>query len=67
MEELQSHDSKAAAYAYDTFHGTEQRMVVMDHRKRIRSWSDQHQEEGEDHCVFARRVNLLCLKLGPSI
>ena len=49
VEELESDDSKAGDSVYDTFHGAEQRRVVVDHRKRSRSWSEQQQEEGGNH------------------
>ena len=46
---MESDDSKAGASVYDTFHGAEQRRVVVEHRKRSSSWSEQHQEEGGKH------------------
>jgi len=41
VEEEESDDSKAAA-VYETFHGAEQRVMV-EHRKRSRSWSEQQE------------------------
>ena len=41
MEELESENNKSGASVYDTFHGAEQRRMVV--RKSKRSWSEQHQ------------------------
>ena len=51
VEELEIYDSKAGASVYDTFHGAEQRRVVVDHRKRSRSWSERHQKEGGNYSL----------------
>eukprot|EP00090_Calanus_glacialis_P038158 TRINITY_DN6666_c0_g1_i1.p1 TRINITY_DN6666_c0_g1~~TRINITY_DN6666_c0_g1_i1.p1 ORF type:complete len:651 (-),score=280.69 TRINITY_DN6666_c0_g1_i1:155-1882(-) len=56
VEELESDDSKAGDSVYDTFHGAEQRRVVVDHRKRSRSWSEQQQEEGGNHSQASMEI-----------